>query len=318
MDERDLYQPLGEWLIEVKGCQSNEYFFGYTTEPQIPQKRTDRGREPDVVAARYERRETKTPTFDFHFHIVEVKAGTAPKQIQNLIGEIETLRKFIDDVILAADSVAYYTAIPTIDVPPTLRSWAEEQGVGVIGLETSDGRVSVIREVIEPSRRTLELKRSEFLSNNDQGSMGTFIEAVENTSILNKILVPREFFEQEIRPGQEEYHREMNRKHFLSYIENDAARTAASELLDFFDGVDSITVDPPSKGIRNGRVPLPIRNQEGEIILILVPQRANLKIEDPNDEVLFRISSMDEIEYFDVDVGDFSALKSYLESLANS
>lgn len=317
MDARDLYQPLGEWLIKEKGCQSNDYFLGYTTEPQIHNS-GGLFREPDVVAVQYESRETETVSFDFHFHVVEVKAGTTPGQIQNLIGGIEALQQFIDDATLAADSVTYYCSIPTIEIPPTLRSWAEENGVGVIGLEISDGRVTVIREVIEPSRREFDLKRSEFLSNKDQGSVGTFIEAVENTSVLNNIMVPREFYEEEIRPGQEEYHQKMNRKHFLSCIENDSSRTTASELLTFFDKIDGMAVDPPSSGIRTGKVSLSILGKEDENVLTLVPQRRNFKIQDPNGEVLFRISGKDEIECFDTDIGDFPALKSYLGSFANS
>lgn len=318
MDEGELYQPIGEWFIKEKGCQSNDYFLGYTTEPQIPHKHEDRERRPDVVAVRYKRLETKPVSFDFHFHIVEVKAGNSPGQIQNLIGEIETLRNFIDDAVLASDSVTYYGAIPTVNVPRTLRSWAVENGIGVIGLETSEDRVTVIREVIEALRRDYELKRSEFLSNNDQRSVGKFVGAVENTNVLNKIMVPREFYEQKLLPAQEEYHREKNRKQFLSYIENAPAKTAASELLEFFDSINGITVDPPSSGIRTGKVGLSVRNQEGERILILVPQHANFKIEDSKGELLFRISGMDEIECFDVDVADFSALKSYMDSLAKS
>lgn len=186
--------------MEEKGCQSEEFFYGYTVEKPIPHKETGAVRRPDVVGVRYERSDTKTPSYSSHFHLVEVKAGADSQQIQNVIGEIEALRQHAKNAVLAADTVSYYVAVPTVDVPDNLREWAKGNGVGILSVETNDGEVIFVRELLGPELVDRGIKRSEFLSNTSQRSPGNFRRAVERTSVLKQIMEPKDFFEARIRP----------------------------------------------------------------------------------------------------------------------
>lgn len=79
--EQKIYAPIGDWLIQNKGCQRNDFFRGYCVEPRI------KGRRPDLVGVRYERKDQKYPAYDFHFYFVEVKGkiGSPFSLAQSLI-----------------------------------------------------------------------------------------------------------------------------------------------------------------------------------------------------------------------------------------
>jgi len=199
MDEKQMYEHIGEWLVSEKGCQSEKFFYGYVIDTAIQHKRTEKEYRPDVVAVRYERTETKTPSYKFHFHIVEAKADTDPPHIQNLMGEIENLRQHCAHAVLAADTISWYVAIPSLEVPHELRNWAQENDVGVIAVESSSGVVTNLRELLPPERKDMGIKRSEFVSNRSQRSPGNFRKAIKETSILKHIMVAAEFFDRKLR-----------------------------------------------------------------------------------------------------------------------
>lgn len=202
MDESTLYEHIAKWLIEDKGCQSEEFFYGYAIDTEIPHKRSGKRYRPDVVGVRYERRDTKTPSYNFHFHIVEAKAGTEPHHIQNVIGEIANLRQHVEHAVLAADTITWFVGLPTIEVPNELRNWAKENNVGILAVEsTADGHTHV-REILAAEPKDMGIKRSEFVSNTSQRSPGNFCKAVQNnTSVLKRIMRPKEFFDNRLRSG---------------------------------------------------------------------------------------------------------------------
>jgi hypothetical protein len=307
MEERQLYKPIGEWLIEEKGCQSNDWSNGYTNEPSITHPATERVKKPDVVGVQYTRRDTTTPRYDFHFHFVEVKADTEPRQVQTLIGEIESLREHVQDGQIAADTASFYVALPTETVPQDLRNWAQKNGVGILTLNTSDDPV-IVRETISPEPVDRGTKRSRALSNTDQQSPGNFKDAVHKTAVLKNIIDPEPFFDNLIRPEQEQLQAERDRQKTFDYIDDTAAEDALHTVISYLEDQDGVSIRSHS----NQRT-LFVETPHEEQALQIRAQKRNFKIIDGDGDLLFRIASENSFEITQKDIDSLPQLKSYLQ-----
>lgn len=313
MDESDFYEPIGKWLIDTQECVNNSYFLGFTTEPEIQWKEAGTTR-PDVAGVNYEWTGNTNGSQEFHHHIVEVKAKVTPDSINTLIGQLHTDREYVMSGNVAADTAAFYAALPTMDIPQELEKHAQETGVGILGLETGTESedYTIVREIHSPTR--ISSSRIDILSNNDQGSRGVFADAVANTAILSKIMTsPDQFFKSEIRKRQMDYNREKNRENFIQYIEENDSVRAAAALLEFFDNHDNLAVSPPDSGIKKGKFSLPVEWDSGRQALILTPQKRNFKIEDPDGKLYFRIAGKNKIEVTKDDAETLAEVEEWIE-----
>lgn len=195
-----LRESITGYLLEEKGCQWEDSFHGCISSPPIHHKHEKTTKKPYVVGVRYERSDTKTPSYKFHFYIVEISNETNGEGSEEVIQKIETLRQFAKDAIIAADTIEYYAAHQGIDVPNLLREWAIENGVGILSLDAGEDNDVIVRETLSAESVDMGIKRSEFVSNTSQRAPGNFRKAIENTSVLKSILKPREFFDDKIRP----------------------------------------------------------------------------------------------------------------------
>jgi hypothetical protein len=312
MNERDFYEPIGEWLIENKGCQSNEFFYGYTIDTPISSEYTERRKKPDIIGVSYERADTEEPRYIFNFHIVEAKSGTEPRQLQNLMGEIQSLQHYVENGDLAADTVSYYMAVPSMNVPPDIQESAESNGIGVLSLEIRDDYVRVV-EKNSPTKRNVE-NAGRAIPNSDYSS-GNFNRKIESTPVLSKLMNPDEFFESEIRPEMEELKQERNYQRTLDYVNNDDALRAMKTVLSCLNDQEDISIIPIGNP-ENPKSGLSVES-DGDRLLRIVPQRRNFKVFDKNDNLLFRIESENNFEISRVDdVEDLSDLEEYLRNLA--
>lgn len=308
MGERSLYAPIGRWFIEQKGCQEEPYFRGYTVDPPIAHSGSGNVQKPDLVGVKYERSENATPSFDFHFHIVEVKSGTGPEQIQNLAGEIAMLKQYVSSGNLAADTIQYYIALPTLEIPEEMRDWAEECNVGIITVEKRDGSAVDVRQ--KSPARIVGNNLSGILSNSDQDSVGRFKDAIRETTVLSSIIDAEDFFRNIIEPEMKAYQNQLDRKNAIQYVNNDSARKAFEEIVTFIETETSHTVTA-----HNGRsrFALFVEDAEGQKILKMTPQRENFKIYPGDDgNLLFRIAGPAEFEITKDEIDSLNSAKSYL------
>lgn len=312
MDEREFYKHIGTWLMDEKGCQpgeSPEFWHGYEIDCPIPVPGTDKTKKPDIVGVRYERTKNKTPNFNFHFYFVEVKGGREPHQIQNLIGELSSLRDIVDEGKLAADTARVYAAVPGREAPADLRRQAEQNSAGILTLQVDDSVVHVRERLAAPLIQR-DGKRSEVLSNDAQQSIGNFIENVNNCPVLSGIMEPRTFFEELIRPEIDDLEKDRAYNRAFRYVKDDAAREAMRETIEYLEKLPGIEIDP-----HTGQSPLFfIRSSPGEEVLKIEPLRRKFKI-IREDDVLFRISSTTNFDITEDDIWSISELKPYLENL---
>jgi hypothetical protein len=211
MNERKLYDLIGRWLVNNKDCQKNTSSRGYIKEPSIPSKYGEESRRPDVVGVRYEITDRKPPVADFHHYFVEVKLGTDSGQLSNIVGEIERLPKHVSSTV-AADSAEYYFALPEGVPLHETRDLLKEKGVGILRVDI-DEKPYTIQETLEAE--THEYQQRSRLSNTDMESPGNFRkkltgEVWDNPPVLKKALDPPGFFEEVLRPAQEEYKNNRN------------------------------------------------------------------------------------------------------------
>jgi hypothetical protein len=309
MEERSLYDRIGMWLTNTKDDQEKSPFIGYVTDPTITHSGSKNVRKPDVVGVQYERSGTAAAKFEFHYHLVEVKAGTNPNQLQNLVGEIELLKRYVNNGNVAADSVQYYIALPTPEVPVEIRDWAVESDIGIISVITGEQGEPVIKE--EPTAKEIDNYCGDVLSGADKGSVGNFKSAVEDTAILKQVMNPEEFFRDVIQPEQKEYQNRLNRKNAIQYVNNDSARKALKQLLCFIETETSNTVS-----VHNGNSGFAffVESTDGERELKVVPKQENFKVYlERQEELLFRIAGPNTFEITDEEISNFEEFTGYLE-----
>lgn len=196
-------EPIIDFLLTTKGCQWENSFHGCISSPTIHHKHENITKKPYLAGVRYERSDTKTPSYEFHFFIIERSLEGYSDDPAGVIEKIETLRQFLKNAVIAADTVEYYALHQDIDAPTLLREWAIENGIGILSLDSGEDDNIIVRETLSAESVDLGIKRSEFVSNTSQRSPGNFRKAIEKTSILKSILEPREFFDDKIRPDLE-------------------------------------------------------------------------------------------------------------------
>jgi hypothetical protein len=199
----------GEWPIENKGCQNNDYFQGYTKEPEVTGRTSTR--KPDVAGVRYEEDTgKKTPSFSFDYYFVEVKSNSTPGNLNEVFGQIDELKRLVETPgeEVAARNSEYYIALEN-EVPSNVTERAKQKGYGILRVDTHEDSVVNVRE--QRSAETIYAEKETVVANSNQQSPGVFRKEVEGlelegipqdggTMILKHMMDPDGFFENELRP----------------------------------------------------------------------------------------------------------------------
>jgi len=168
MEEKQLYDPIGEWLIKNKGCQQDEFSQGY-----LKNRRIIEGFQPDVFAIRYE--PTDRPAIRFHGFIVEVKENE--NGLNEMIGKvIRNMKKMLDPDISSGGvhTLEFYIAYPIDKVSNEIFELCEEHGIGILRLDVIDKSNINVYEVLEP-KKEIQLNG---ISNSAMQNPGSFENAI--------------------------------------------------------------------------------------------------------------------------------------------
>lgn len=299
IEEEKLYDPVGDWLIQNKGCQRNNFFRGYCKEPKI------NGRRPDVVGVKYQERDTAIPTYDFHFYFVEVKGRIDSQEINNLKGELDTLKRMNTPARVGLDTAHYYIAFPSDSVSKDIREWARENGIGVLRIEVEERFHP--HEAIEPEAFEPE---STILPKNAQSSPGVFKKEVEKCPVLRRIMIDKvKFFEQNIRPGKEEYEKELEMKKALRYPADEEVKESVRELVGF---IEELNLPIEIEGWRENIFLYKEGETRLEFVLKITPQKRNFKVIDSEGDTICRACSRTEVE-LNEEMENLEDLKVYVE-----
>ncbi|MHA1665517.1 MAG: hypothetical protein ACTSVW_06750 [Candidatus Njordarchaeales archaeon] len=224
MNEEQLYDPIGKWLINEKGCQRDEYSQGYLKNIQIGDVR------PDVFAIRYEIITDRTyPVIHFHGYVVEVKGDE--KGLNELIGKIIRTKRRVktsEEWMFGLHTVRFYIAYPTDQVSSEIFEICEEEGIGILRLQVIDESTINVYEVLEPKEVSLN-----GISHSSQRSPGVFEDSMNSISYLRQMFQrPSRLYNDFIRPKIEEYKGSLRLNQDLSRITNRYAKESLDFLLE--------------------------------------------------------------------------------------
>ncbi len=307
MDGEATFAEIGQWLKDNKGCQDKDFFEGYTIGVEVPSGDNGDRIDVDVVGVRFDRREIEAAGFDFTFFPV-CMAGP-DESIESLTGRLDLLGLvFEDGTVLGADYVAPYAAVQSLEVPDPIRAWAEENSVGILGVESTSGQIAVHELLSAPTRDVYEPRP---LSKRDQRSPGNFSDAVGKCPVLGRVLSPESFYDAKIRPIQEENERKRAWDANFRKIKHESAEDALRELVSELTTLDDFEVCP-----HRPETPRFFVGMEGsESSLTVVPQNRNFKIETEESDLLFRIAGREEVEDFTGnDIRDLDGVIQHLRS----
>ncbi|MCD6317769.1 hypothetical protein J7M02_01725 [Candidatus Aerophobetes bacterium] len=204
MTEYEIYDWLGKWLIQEKGCQQDEYSQGYLKGVQIADFR------PDVVGIRYEiiKEDRVFPVIHFHGYVVEVKKNE--RGLNEMIGKvIRNLRKAKNHEIgwyenASSDglhTIRFYIAYPAESVTNDIFEICEENGIGILRLQIIDNSKVYVYEVLKPE----EIKLNG-MAHSAMRSPGVFEGEMKKINCLRQMFQrPSELFDDFIRPALEKY-----------------------------------------------------------------------------------------------------------------
>lgn len=206
MREEELYDTVGEWFVKNKGCQQDEYSQGYLKNVKIGDVR------PDVLAMRYEvDRDRSVPVIDFHGFVVEVKSDESG--LNDLVGKVfRTKGKVIKqekphykDWSFGFDTLGFYIAYPTEKVSPEIFEMCENDGIGILRLQTTGNGLVNVYEVLKPEKIDEQLQG---VSRRKQESPGNFVSWMNSINHLKQMFQrPEKLYEDFIRPGKDEYNK---------------------------------------------------------------------------------------------------------------
>jgi hypothetical protein len=226
MREKQLYDPIGEWLIKEKGCQRDKYSQGYLKDVLIGDFKFD------VLGIRYEIVHGYINHLDFHGYIVEVKGDESG--LDELIGKVIRVKEGIEghsmiEHFCGLDTVELYIAYPTEQVKPEILSICEREGIGILRLQiVNEETVHVYDVGIKPKEI-----HTGGIPHADQKSPGTFESAINEFSYLRQMFQrPSNMFEDLIRPSIEEYYTQLKLKELRGYVRNREGKEAMDFLIE--------------------------------------------------------------------------------------
>ena len=168
MEEKDLYDPIGEWFIKNKDCQKDEFSPGYLKNIRIIERF-----QPDVFAIKY--KPTPRPAIRFCGFIVEVKENE--KGLSEMIGKVIRNMKKISNPDISSGGVhilKFYIAYPTDKISNEIFEICEEHGIGILRLDVVEESNINVYEELKPKK---ELKLNG-ISNSAMQSPGVFKDAI--------------------------------------------------------------------------------------------------------------------------------------------
>jgi len=251
MKEEVLYDAVGKWFVDEKGCQQDEYSQGYLKNIQIGDVR------PDILAIRYEILTDRTyPVIHFHGYVVEIKGDE--KGLNELIGKIIRIKrqaKTSEEWMCGLHTVRFYIAYPTEQVSSDIFEICENDGIGILRLQVINENIVNIYEVLEAKEITLN-----GMSHNSQRSPGVFEDSINSINYLKQMFQrPAKLYEDFIRPKIDEYKDHIKLNTWLNTLTNRYAK----EALDFL--IEQILSEYPQLELKhhdgfvcNGRVILKI------------------------------------------------------------
>jgi len=207
MKEDKLYDWIGKWLVQEKGCQQDEYSQGYLKRVQIADF------QPDVVAIRYEviKEDRALPVIHFHGYVVEVKKDE--RGLNEMIGKvIRNLRKAKNHEIGQLENassdglhtIRFYIAYPTENVANGIFEICEENGIGILRLQIVDNSKIYVYEILKPK----EIKLNG-MAHGAMRSPGVFEGEMKNINCLRQMFQrPSKLFDDFIRPTLEKYQKQ--------------------------------------------------------------------------------------------------------------
>ena len=223
MEERRLYDFIGGWLVENKGCQRDRYSIGYVKDLLIGDVR------PDVFAIRYELVRNRLPKLVFHGYLVEVKMDI--RHVNEVLGKLIRLKHSVRQDcswIHGVHTLSLYIACVCEKIPEEILSICEGEGIGVLWLQVIDSKVNIY-EVLEAV--PIELDGMPFRW---QRSIGSFLEGIGKKPYLRSIFIrPREMFYELIKPLIDEYKSTLTLYHALGYLQDGESIRAHSFLMDY-------------------------------------------------------------------------------------
>jgi len=224
MKEKQLYDPIGKWFIEERGCQRDEYSQGYLKNVKVGDIR------PDVFAIRYEViTDGVYPVIHFHGYITEVKGDETG--LNGLIGKIVRVKRRVktsNEWMRGLHSVKFYIAYPTEQVPSEIFEICEKEGIGILRLQVIDQKTVHIYEVLKPKEIILC-----GMSHSRQRSPGVFENSMRKINYLKQMFQrPSKLYDDFIRPQIEKYRKELKIRQALNHLKNYESKEARDFLME--------------------------------------------------------------------------------------
>lgn len=211
-DLKDSYcNIIGNWLVDKKGCQKNEFSGGYAENVNLA------GNVIDALGLRYLLDEGMSyNSFDFYGYAVDFcpcidDVGDRIRAIKDTY--IYSIKNETSRWNGGFSDISFYIAYPGEITPESLISYSEKYGIGLLRLD-KDG--SEVIEECEPVPYGLVR-----MSNKVQRSIGTFQKALNDKSYFRDIFYDTEkFFDAFLRPKKEHYAKGLAFRHAYSYCKN--------------------------------------------------------------------------------------------------
>ena len=222
--EQDLYGVVSRWFVENKNCQADEFSRGYAINEEM-----DGGYRPDIVAMRYELTSNETPSIDFYGYVVEVKLKE-----EDILRDLTKVRLYIkkskSGELLANgfNYVSFYVAFAKEGiVDQSLLDICKEDGIGILQLNVSEGKVNDIYEIVKP--KTIQLGG---MSHKEQQSPGTFEESIKNLYLRKILKNPSGMYSSLIMPKKTRYEENNKLERLINAVKDSNARNALELTLD--------------------------------------------------------------------------------------
>lgn len=195
--ESEYYDIIGEWLIQKKGCQKNEYSKGYAKEVEL-----SGNTRVDVFGLKYTFYDGNSSYNSFKFNGYAVEVKHTPLDAVNDIGKITEiyLPKMREStpkrLINGLHTIKYYIAFKGDSTPQDLLTQCRNVGVGILRLHENDDDQIDIKEELAPKEHSLPA-----ISNKDQQKPGIFEQALSETTYVNRVIEnPSKLFDEYLRP----------------------------------------------------------------------------------------------------------------------
>ncbi|WP_048152555.1 hypothetical protein [Methanolacinia paynteri] len=208
------YDSIGEWLINEKECQENEFCKGYASDLKL-----NNGKNIDVLGLKYKLNEDNISFnfFDFYGYVVDINSSH-----NEALQKLELIK---NEYVTSAEwkrgfrEIFFYVAFPGFKAHNELQMGAEKNGIGLLRLEKSKNNEIKVIEELKPNPVDFQNTR---MSNRVQKSIGTFEKAIYSKNYFKEILKGHEnIFNSFLRPKLDNYKRNLKLDDALQYCASD-------------------------------------------------------------------------------------------------